>query len=119
MNLETINKNYNEALDQLDAELEAAKPTMATMSPLAAVMALKAGQDMSSPEWDAAYANYEFKSAALRAEYEKQVAEENARLAAEREAAKCKRCHGTGYLPEYSFNGGCCYACDGYGIRIK
>ena len=118
MNIETINKNYNEALDQLDKELEAVRP-LATMSPLAAVLALKNGTLRGNAEWDAALTDYEEKIAALTAEYEKQVAEENARLAAEREAARCGRCRGTGYLPEYAFNGGCCFACDGHGYRIK
>lgn len=42
---------------------------------------------------------------------------EAARIIAEREAAKCGRCNGTGYLSIYAYNGGTCYGCGGRGTR--
>ncbi|MDR6868762.1 hypothetical protein J2Y69_003386 [Microbacterium resistens] len=39
-----------------------------------------------------------------------------ARILAAREATKCGRCNGTGYISQYAYNGGTCYGCGGYGV---
>jgi len=82
----------------LDASYDASAP----FDPLALLMATTSKAMDSATE------------TRLDALYQVQAAVANA----EREAAKCPRCGGTGVLPEYRhINGGCCYRCNGSGHR--